>query len=153
MTTEFRPLTRQALKQWCNNEFRDAALDDERILRAAAVLEVGVDSADCSGIEALRRAIVFFVVDLIEPEVTQKDGEEKATRKPQKVKLWLARDDDEDSEYELYTTKPQTDSAGWFWPSDNDRLGRFCCDSFEYATGYKLKLGECRQGTIRIENV
>ena len=61
--------TEQVLRQWCDNEFREALLDDGRVLRAAAIFKVAIESTHGDAIQALRDAIGIFVIDLIEPEI------------------------------------------------------------------------------------
>lgn len=60
----------KALERWLQTTFRQAVLDDARVLAAAAVLKVGVESHGES-LEAVRKMIAAFVHDLIVPEAPE----------------------------------------------------------------------------------
>ena len=77
-------------------------------------------------------------------------------RKRMPKRMWVSRDSDEDSDYELWSTKPVMNNLGTYLVSDTRgcyELGEFCSDDFEKYTGYKLNPGECKRVRIIIEEV
>jgi len=57
-----------ALRHWMDNEFKTALSDDKRVEEKAGwMLKIGSDTGD-SAIEAIRRAVASFVIDVIAPK-------------------------------------------------------------------------------------
>lgn len=56
------------LVNWLESTFRNAVNDDDRVLKAAAILKVAVENGDNS-VVALRHCIAAFVLDLIDPGI------------------------------------------------------------------------------------
>ncbi len=77
----------------------------------------------------------------------------KPASKPKKV--WLCRDDNKDTNYVLFTTKPDKNEYGKFHESGPKGrfLKDFCHSAFEDTTGFTLPPGECCRVTIHIEKV
>ena len=77
-----------------------------------------------------------------------------AKRKRMAKRMWVSRDNLDDSDYELWSAKPDHNNSGCYTTSgtcDCIRLGIFCSDKFEKYTGYKLDPGECKQVRIILE--
>ena len=77
----------------------------------------------------------------------KKTVKKKTTRKPRK--LWLSRDYNSESFYDLWKKEPVKEDGTFY--SAGKRIGAFCPSMVEYCTAYKLKPGACSQVTIHIK--
>lgn len=67
------------LSDWLETTFRDAILDDERVMEAAAMLKVGVEHGH-PATEVIRRCIAAFVRELIDPGAIDRETENRIRR-------------------------------------------------------------------------
>ena len=69
-------------------------------------------------------------------------------------KIWVSRDDNYHSKYDLWTTRPKK-YRDFFLPSgDRSRILRnFCPEEFEGITGTELEPGECKRFEIHLKEV
>lgn len=63
--------------------------------------------------------------------------------------IWLARDDHQESGYDIFRGKPAKEGGIYY----GDIVDHVWTSDLEEMTGYKLSPGECRRVRIKIEEV